>query len=256
MAKQSGLGDQLFIGGYDIGADVSALSDISTPRATLPSTGITSSANERIFGSRDASASFTAFFNPGPVGGPVGNEHKALRGLPTTDTQLMYLRGASLGGEAFSMVGKQINYDPSRGDDGSLTFGVSVQSNGFGADWGQQLTVGIRSDTTATNGVGVDFTTAANPTSAAFGFQAYLQVFSFTGTSVTVKLQDSPDNAAWTDVTGGAFTVVSAAPTSERIQSASATLSVARYLRVITTGTFSQCSFAVTATRNDGARVL
>jgi len=255
MAKQSGLGDQLFIGGYDIGADTASIGTISTPRATLPSTGITSFANERMFGQRDANAEFTTYFNPGPVGGPVDNEHKALRGLPYTDTQLMYLRGSGLGNEAFSMVAKQLNYDPQRGDDGALTFGVSAQSNGFGADWGYQATPGKRSDTTATNGTSIDLLVG----SSSFGFQAYLQVFSFTGTSVTIKLQESSDNAVgdpFADITGGAFTVVSAAPTFERIQSASATQTVERYVRVITTGTFSQCSFAVTFTRNDAARVL
>lgn len=256
MAKQSGLGDQLFIGGYDIGPDTMAIGSLATPRATLPATGITSSANERMFGLRDANAEFNTFFNPGPVGGPIDNEHKALRQLPLVDSQLMYLRGAGLGNEAFSMVAKQLNYDPQRADDGTFTFGVSCQSNGFGADWGNQLTAGKRSDVAAANGTGVDFTSAANPAAAAFGFQAYLQVFSFTGTSVTFQLQDSTDNISFGNITSGAFTVVSAAPAFERLQSASATLSVARYVRVITTGTFSQCTFAVTFTRNDNVRVL
>lgn len=253
MPKQSGLGNQLFIGGYDIGADVSDISSISTPRATLPATGITMSAQARMFGQRDAMAEFNNFFNPA-----AGETHSILKTLPTADTQVMYLVGTTLGDEAFSMLGKQINYDPQRGDDGSLKFGVSAQSNAFGGDWGSSLTAGKRSDTTATNGTSVDFATAANPASAAFGFQAYLQVFSFTGTSVTIKLQESSDNAVgdpFADVTGGAFTAVTSLG-HQRIQSASDTLSVERYLRVVTTGTFSQCTFAVTVTRNDAARVI
>jgi hypothetical protein len=251
MAKESGLGDQLFIGGYDIGANVSQINNISTPRATLPGTAITQSAEARIFGLRDASAEFTAYFDPA-----VGASHEKLRTLPLTDTQLMYLHGTTLGNEAFSMVGKQLNYDGTRADDGSFMFGVSCQSNGFGGDWGNQLTAGKRSDTVATNGTGVNYATAANPTSAAFGFEAYLQVFSFTGTSVTIQLQDSADNVSFANLTDGAFTVVSAAPTFERIQSSSATATVRQYVRVITTGTFSQCSFAVTFTRNENLRVI
>src|SRR6266550_1566931 len=251
MAKQSGLGDQLFIGGYDIGGDTSAIGSLATPHTTLDVTGITSSANERIYGLRDATAEFTTFFNPGPVGGPLAGEHLALRALPYADTQVMYLHGQAIGSDAFCMTGKQINYDPNRGTDGSLAFGVNAQSNGFGADWSVQLTAGKRSDTTATNGAALDTLAAA-----AFGFQAHLQVFSFTGTSVVIKIQDSPDNITFTDVVGGTFTTVSAAPTFERIQSASATLSVARYLRVITTGTFSQCKFVVAINKNEAARVL
>lgn len=250
MAKETGLGDQLFIGGYDIGADISAIGTLSTPRETLPCTGITKYANERLFGKRDGNVEFTSYFNTA-----AAQEHIALKGLPTTDVHVMYLHGTTLGNESVGVVGKQLNYDPTRGDDGSLTFGVNVQANAYGLDWLTQLTAGKRTDTTATNGTGVDFGTG----SLSFGFQAYLQVFSFTGTSVTIKLQESSDNGvgdAWADVSGGAFTVVSAAPTAERIQSVSDTLTVERYLRVVTTGTFSNVVFAVGVCRNDALRAI
>lgn len=248
MAKETGLGDQLFIGGYDIGGDVSAIGALSTPRETLPSTGITKYANERLFGKRDGHAEFTTYFNKA-----TDQEHAALKGLPRTDVHVMYLHGTTLGNEAVGVVGKQLNYDPTRGDDGSLTFGVTVEANAYGLDWLTQLTAGKRTDTAATNGTGVDFLAAT-----AFGFQAYLQVFSFTGTSVTVKLQESSDNGAgdaWTDVSGGAFTAATGR-TAERIQSVSSTLAVERYLRVVTTGTFSSAVFAVGVCKNDAARAI
>lgn len=248
MAKQSGLGDQLFINGYDVGGDVSAIGSLSTPRETLPATGITKFAHERLFGKRDGNAEFTTYFND-----TTGQIHDALKGLPRTDAHVMYLRGTTLGSEAIGMVGKQLNYDPSRGDDGSLTFGVNVQANAYGLDWLTQLTAGKRTDTTATDGDSVDFGAAT-----AFGFQAYLQVFSFTGTSVTVKLQESSDNGvgdAWADVTGGSFAAATGR-TAERIQSVSSTLAVERYLRVVTTGTFSSAVFAVGVCKNDAARAI
>lgn len=246
--KQTGLGDQLFINGYDIGADVSAIGSLSTPRETLPATGITKYAMERLFGKRDGNAEFTNYFNDA-----TDQVHDALKGLPRTDVHVMYLRGSTLGGSSIGMVGKQLNYDPSRGDDGSLTFGVNVQANAYGIDWLTQLTAGKRTDTAATNGTGVDFGAAS-----AFGFQAYLQVFSFTGTSVTVKLQESSDNGvgdAWTDVSGGGFTAATGR-TAQRIQSVSDTLAVERYLRVVTTGTFSNAVFAVGVCRNPALRVI
>ena len=248
MAKQTGLGDQLFIGGFDIGADISAIGSLSTPRETLPSTGITKSANERLFGKRDAMAEFTSYFNKAS-----GQQHLALRGLPRTDVHLMYLRGTAIGDESYSMVGKQVNYDPARGDDGSLTFGISVQANAFGADWGTQLTAGKRTDTVATNGASID--TLA---SAAFGFQAYLHVFSVAGTSVTVTLEDSADNVSFLPISGGAFTAVTvaAAPTAQRIQSSSDTATVRRYIRAVTSGTFSSAVFAVSVTKNDALRAI
>jgi hypothetical protein len=168
--------------------------------------------------------------------------------LPTTDQILTYCRGAALGSPAASLVGKQINYDPTRAADGSLTIAVQALANGYGIEWGRLLTAGIRTDTSATNGSSVDFGTG----STAFGLQAYLHVFAVTGTSITVKLQESSDDGAgdaWADVTGGAFTAATGV-TSQRIETARGQ-TVERYLRVVTTGTFSNAQFAVAVTRND-----
>lgn len=248
MAKQTGLGDQLFIGGSDVGGDIASIGGLSTPRETLPSTGITKFANERLFGKRDGHAEFVSYFNKA-----TGQQHLALRGLPRTDVHLMYLRGTALGDESIGLVGKQVNYDPTRGDDGALTFGVTVEANSYGLDWCRQLTAGRRTDTAATNGTAID--TLA---SAAFGFQAYLQVFSVTGTSVTVTLEDSADNLSFLPISGGAFTAVTsaAAPTALRIQSSSDTATVRRYVRAVSSGTFSDAQFAVSICKNEALRVI
>ncbi len=99
MPKQSGLGDQLFIAGYDIGADINSIGSIATPRTTLPATGITQMANARMFGTRDASAELTSYWNT-----DAGQVFDALSGLPRTNVDLMYLRGAGVGRAAFCMV--------------------------------------------------------------------------------------------------------------------------------------------------------
>jgi hypothetical protein len=54
------------------------------------------------------------------------------------------------------MVSKQTSYDPTRGNDGSLTIAVTAQSNGYGYEWGKLLTAGVRTDTAATNGATYD----------------------------------------------------------------------------------------------------
>jgi hypothetical protein len=76
------------------------------------------------------------------------------------------------------------------------------------------------------------------------GWRAQLQLFTFTGTSVTVKLQDAPKNlsGSFADLTDGAFSAHASAPASERIASASGI--VQRYVRVADTGTFSNAVFA------------
>lgn len=245
MAKQSGLGDQLFIGGYDIGADINSIGSLSTPRQTLPATAITQSANARIFGLRDANAEFVSYFDPAAAA-----SHAALKTLPVTDTQIMYLRGTGVGSEAFCMVGKQIDYNPNRGDDGSLLFTTSAQSNGFGADWADQLTAGKVTHASGASTASLD--TAA---SAAFGWQAYLQVFSVGSGTATITIEDSADNAAWATLSGGVFTNASA-QTFERLQSSSATATVRRYLRVTTSGVFTNLVFAVAINKNDNTRAL
>jgi hypothetical protein len=246
VAKTSGLGDNFYVDGYDLSGDTNSLSSVSGGNSPIVVTGINKSAMERIGGRRDGAMSWTSYFNPTLLTGA----HARYSTLPTTDIVASYFRGTSLGDPSASIVAKQIGYDGNRADDGAFTLAVEAQANGYGLEWGKSLTAGQRTDTTATNGTSVDFGTG----STAFGLQAYLHVFAFTGTSVTVKLQESSDNGAgdaFADVTGGAFTAATGI-TSQRIATASGQ-TVERYLRIVTTGTFSNATFAVSVARNDTA---
>jgi hypothetical protein len=248
VAKESGLGDNLHIAGFNASGDIQQLGNIGGGPALLNMTGIDKSAYERKGGLRDGRFEMTTFFNHDAV---TPATHEKLSALPRTDVILTYCRGTTLGAPAASLVGKQVGYDPTRGDDGMLTFTVSAQANGYGIEWGRQLTAGVRTDTAATNGTGIDTTASAD-----FGGQAYLHVFSFTGTDATVKIQDSADNATFADVTGLAFTQITAGPTSERIAIAN-TATIRRYVRAITVTTagFSSLSFAVNFIKNEIAGV-
>lgn len=247
--KSSGLGDNLYIAGFNASGDIQALGNIGGGPALFNFTGIDKSAYERQGGLRSGQIEMTTFFNSVAV---TGATHEKLSALPRTDVILSYCRGTTLGDPAASLVGKQANYDPTRSDDGMLTFGVSAQSNGYGIEWGRQLTAGLRMDTAATNGTAID--TAA---SASFGGQAYLHVTAFTGTDVTVKIQDSADNVSFADVASFAFTQVTAAPASERIALVN-TATIRRYVRAstVTTGGFSSVTFAVNVIKNDVAGVV
>jgi len=252
MTKQTGLGDRLWAAGRNVSGDIGALQRIAGGPAVLEVTGIDKSAFERLGGKRTGGFQFLSYFND-QITAPVG-AHTVFSLLPTTDVVFTYGRGATIGSPAACCVAKQVEYAGNRPDDGSLTFTVTAESNGFGLEWGQQLTAGDRTDTTATNGASLDLGTASP---GAFGLQAYLHVSAFVGTNITIKIQESSDNAVgdpFADVVGGGFTVVTAAPASERI--ATAAINVERYLRVVTTGTFSSCMFAVTATRNPVAVVF
>lgn len=243
MAKQSGLGDALYVAGFDLSGDIGSLEAVGGGPATLDVTGIDKSAFERIGGLRDGRLDYTSFFNDA-----AGQSHPVHSALPTADVALTYCRGTTVGNSAACLVAKSINYPGTRPVDGSFTFKLTAQANGFGIEWGRQLTAGKRTDTTATSpATGVDHTTV----STVLGWQAYLQVFAFTGTSVTVTLQDSADNAAFANLTGGVFTAATGVTTQRLAGASNAT--VRRYIRAITTGTFSNAVFNVVFMRNETA---
>ncbi|MEU3527567.1 hypothetical protein AB0E62_27475 [Streptomyces sp. NPDC038707] len=248
MAKTGGLGDNLYIAGYDASGDIQALGNIGGGPALLNRTPINKAAYQREGGLLSGQIEYTAFFSSDPINGAT---HEKLSALPRTDVIMTYCRGTSLGDPAASLVAKQTNYDPTRGDDGMLTFSVSAQSNGYGIEWGRQLTAGLRTDTAATTGTSIDTAAAAS-----FGGQAYLHVTAFTGTDVTIKIQDSADNSTFADVASFAFTQVTAAPTSERIALGN-TATLRRYLRVstATTGGFTSVTFSVNVIKNEVAGV-
>ncbi len=241
MAKQSGIGGQLFVAGYDLSGDVGNLTRIANPSALLDVTGIDKTGYERIYGLYDGAIEFQSFFNDAS-----SQEHEVLKAKGSAaDRVATYFQGSTLGNVAAGLVSKQVNYDGNRGQDGSLTYQVQCLGNGHGLDWCIQHTAGKRTDSSATNGTGVDGGAATS-----LGLAAYIEVFSLSSGTPTVKLQESSDNGAgdaWADVTGGTFGVVTA-PSAARIVT-SLSLSVERYLRVVTTGTFSNLVFAVCVTR-------
>lgn len=248
MGKQSGLGAGFWLDGYDLSGDIGSAERINASRAVNEMPGIDVLAMERVHAHRDGGIEFSAWMNKA-----TGAAMPVLKTVPSTDRIASYLhRKATLGAVACGLVCKQVGYDPQRGTDASLTWSVAAESNGYGLEWGQLLTAGKRTDTGAAAGAAVDMEGAAT----AFGLQAYLHVFSFTGTDATVKLQmdDNSGFTSATDVTGGGFAAINAgnpAPHGERIQT-TRTFAAERYLRVTTTTSagFTSLVFGVIVKRN------
>lgn len=244
MAKTGGLGDNFYIGGFDLSGDVASVDQISGPQTTFDVTAINKSAHERIGGLRDGSMQFTSFMN-----NSAGQEHAILKTLPRTDTIATYLRGTTLGNPAACVNGKQIDYAPTRDNSGNLTLKVDVQANGFGLEWGKQLTAGLRTDSTATTGAFFDDTAASS-----FGGQVYFQLTAFAGTSVTIDIQSATTSGGsytTTGLTSSALTAVG----SQRVAVVNTT-TINRFLKVVTTGTFSNAVFAVVFVRNPLAGIV
>lgn len=244
MGKETGLGANFYLDGIDLSGDTGSLSSISKGIEVVLMTGVDKSAKERLAGQLSGAINWNSFFNP-------TNAHPTLSTLPRTDRIATYVhKAAILGTPVANLVLKQGDYAGKRGDSGEFMLDVQTVSNSLWLDWGYSLTTGKRTDGGATNGTGVDFAIQGAP--ANFGVNAYLQAFAFTGTSVTVKLQHSSDNAVgdpYADVAGGAFTLVNVAPQSQFLLTAR-NLAIKRWLRVVTTGVFSNLVFQVSAVVN------
>lgn len=246
MAKQAGLGDNLYVGGYDLSGDIGSVQTIEASQVTNVVTGIDKSANERIGMLRDGKIAFNNFFNDA-----ASAAHPVLKALQAqADVHAMYARGTTLGNYAAGLIAKQLNYNLARGADASLLGSVELQASaGYALEWGRLLTAGIRTDTAATEGDGYNFGAAGT-----LGLIAYLQVFDVTLVDATITIQESSDDAAgdpYAAVVGGAFAYASGDHVGERIAT-SAVQAVEKWLRVKTTtsGGITSLPFAVLAIIN------
>lgn len=239
--KRSGLGHALFVDGIDASGDINSVGTIGGGNTPIDMTAINQAAMDRLGGIRDGLIEVTSYLNA-----VTGSAHDHFSDLTSANETFSYCAGTSLGDPVACLIAKQPNYDATRAQDGSILFNTSAQGSGYGLEWQELLTAGKITQGGAGSVTGVDFGAATS-----FGLQAYLHVFAFTGTSATIKIQESSDNAgdAYADVTGGGFTLVNSAPQAQRIQTTRA-LAVERYLRVITTGTFSNLVFAVSVAKN------
>lgn len=243
MAKTTGMGHNLYFSGIDISNDICVFDEIGGGNEPQNMTGIDKFAYERMGGLRDGRMKGQSYLNTTVL----VSAHAALAPQPTTDIQTQYWCGTTQGVPVACMQGKQLGYDGKRGEDGSMKFDFETLGNGWSLEWGDGLTAGKRSDTVATNGTGLDYGAAVGST--LFGAQAYFQCFSFTGTLAAITVQDSTDNVSFAAIPQLAFAAASA-PGNSRVQTTSRTEQIDRYVRVITSGTFSQITFAVAFVRN------
>jgi len=240
MAKKSGLGQQIFVHGYDLSGDVAAINNAGSPRDLLDGTALNASAHERFVGLSDGNLGVSSWFNDA-----TEQEHAAFSSLPTTDRIVTWAFGATRGDVAACLVAKQINYDGSRGTDGSLSFTIDTQAaSGVPLEWGNTLTTGKETHSSAGSSTSRDDGAATTA-----GMVAYLEITDCDSGTPTVTIQESSDNGAsdaWTNCMVFSSVGFASTPTAER-----STMSgtVKRYLRVTTTGTFSNLDFCVVTRR-------
>jgi hypothetical protein len=244
--KSSGLGAALWVSGYDVGASTNSLSRISGGNTPIPMTDITQEAMAREGGQRSGGMDIVSYWNP-----DAGGSHDAYSPLPTADAIATYVAYTpAIGVPCASCVGKQLNYDGNRTQDGGFLLNTTVESNGYGVQWGFLATAGMRTDASATAAAAVSPLDQGSASPGAFGLVMYVHLKSLGSGSVTIKLQESSDNSgdAYADVTGATTGALSSAPTAVRV--ATGSIDVERYLKVVTTGTFTDAVFGVQVYRH------
>ena len=238
MAKQSGLTDNFFIDGHDLSGDVTSVDTISGSKATLDTPVIESAGMVRLAGHGSGEISFTSWFDDG-----TNLEHTALAGIPTTDVVVLYTRGIASDSPAAGIVAKQINYDGSKGSDKSLTMNVQCLANAVPLEWGVLLTAGAITQSSAGSESSKD-----DSASSSSGIAAYLQMININSGAPTIKIEHSANNSSWSTLLS--FTAISdgAEPSAER-KTASGTVN--RYLRITSSGTFSNAKFVLAYRRGE-----
>lgn len=233
MAKQNGLAARLFASGYDLSADVSVIQQLGYEQTLLAVPTLAKEAMERVAGVADGRLTVNGWFDPDSAHAVwTANSGK----LPTADVIALAGFGAALGDPMAGLVAKQASYEVNRQPGNALATVAAYQANGYGLEFGRLLTTGPKqTDASAADSSSID-----DAADSADGGAGYLQIITLGSGTPTVKIQESSDNGAtdtWADLV--TFTV-QAAHTAERIEVAGA---VERYLRVVSTGTFTNLVF-------------
>jgi hypothetical protein len=232
MAKSAGLSQAFYIGGADLSGDITTIDNCSSVRQQLEVTGLNQTAIHRLLTYQDGDISFTSYFNDA-----AGQAHTILKTLPTTDVGVLWQLGSTAGNSAAFMVAKQVNYDPTRGSDGSFTASVQTLNQGSPMEWGNMLTAGKITHSSASSAASVDGGAAT-----ANGLSAMIQLVSLDSGTVTMTIQDSANDSSWGTLIAFSSIAAAAVRTSERVTISGEVL---RYLRVTTTGTFSNAVFSI-----------
>jgi hypothetical protein len=243
MAKTHGMGDQLWLGGNDLGASTNSLNRIGGGPAPIVMTDITQSAVARQGGLLDGGMDITSYWDPTVA-------HPVYSALPRTDIIVTYAHTTAIGGASANTVAKQVNYDGNRAQDGGYLMTVNAVANGYGVQWALQATAGKRTDASATAAGSVTALDQGSASPGAFGGVMWIHLFSLGSGTPTIKLQESSDNGAdaYADVVGATTGALAAAPTAMRVELGA--INVERYIKVVTTGTFTNAVFAVSFVRH------
>jgi hypothetical protein len=236
MAKESGLNVRLYVMGNDLSGDANALSGAGYSQATLETTALSSAAASRITGLVDGSLSVNGYFDN--ASDKIHDTFTSNSGkIPTADQVVLIPLGSDVGDGAVGISAKEADYNVSRSSGSAIAVTSTFNGNGMGGEFGVMLTAHDDTHSSASSGTSVD-----NSASSSSGGSGYLQAISLGSGSVIVKIQESTNDSSWTDLMTFSTVGTSDVSTAERLTMSG---TVARYLRVTSTGTFSNAKIAV-----------
>ena len=242
MAKVNGLNVRLYVEGYDLSGDANALNGLGYTSELLDVTTLDVEAKKRIVGIADAEISVDAWFDA------ASNRSHAVwtsnsGKQPTADQEVLIPMGSAVGDPCVGLISKQGTYSTTRSPGSAISANVTyTTSNGAGLEFGTMLTAHDDTHSSAGSGTVVDGGAATSN-----GGAGYLQVLSVASGSVTVNLQESTSSGgSYSNFMTFSTVATAGAPTSERLTMEG---TVQRYIKVTTTGTFSDAKIAVGFTR-------
>ena len=237
MAKVTGLNVRLYVEGYDLSGDANSLAGMGYTNQLLDVTTLDVSANKRIVGSVDSELSVDAWFD-----NAASRQHAVMTSnsgkMPSADQNVLVPLGSAVGDPCVGLLSKQGNYTTTNAPGSAIAVNAAYSASGSAVEFGQMLTA--FDDTHSSAGAGTVVDSGAASTNGGAG---YLQVFSLASGSVTVNLQESTSSGgSYANFMTFSTVAAAAAPTSERLTMSG---NVARYLKVTTTGTFTNAVIAV-----------
>ncbi|ANS03209.1 hypothetical protein [uncultured Mediterranean phage uvDeep-CGR2-KM18-C74] len=240
MAKQSGLNVRLYVMGNDLSGDANAIGSMGYTQETLETTPLNAAAATRITGLADGEISVDGYFDN--AANKIHATFTSNSGkLPSADQVVSVALNSAVGDPFVGISSKEAEYNVSRSVGSAITVSSTFPGNGMGGEFGVMLTAHDDTHSSASNGTAVD-----NTASSASGGSGYIQLISLSSGSVTAKIQHSANNSTWTDLVTFTAAGTSDVPTAQRSE---VTGTVNRYLRVTTTGTFSNAKLVAAFAR-------
>jgi hypothetical protein len=244
MAKSSGLNVRLYVQGRDLSGDANALSSMGYENNLYEITTLDSAATKRLMGNVDGTLSVDSYFEDTATTGSHATFTSNSGKLPTADQAVVVALGASAGDPFYGLVSKESEYsvEGSYGDALSTNASFSV-TNGTPPSFGEMLTA--HDDTHSSAGSGTVVDSGASSSNGGYGF---LQVISVASGSVTVNLQEATSSGgSYANFMTFSTVAAAAAPAAEVLEMSG---TVQRYIKVTTTGTFSDAKIVVGFSRS------